>query len=435
MKSLHKGKKGFRPLPIALVSVAFLFLGKNIGFGKSLGELEKIDLSLQYRVMYNRSNIPGSGGSTFVDHKNYDFFRQRFRLSLDVQPTQRIGGFAQVEFRGGWGVGSDISDPREGIREAMVFNRLKARGIRYGYVYALLGQGQRLSAGILPVSDKVGDTLFSADWDFNVGGISLEGKISENSYRLGYLRLVDTLSSGVDREGEFFILDFLHSKFGAHVYFLNKSKISGLSGFLGSEVKEGWYALTSSFTLGKAEINAFFMVNNGKYKGISHTGIALKGEGKFLFNKADLSLLCIYTSGNEEGIGKRSFLTPLGILGTGGYWAYTHVFTPNGPSDVNDFGLEIGNKGAGLFTAQGRLKFPEVLKNLDFKLTGGIFFSDKERNQSKSMGIEIGGEFTLFIDRYLAFDFGTSYGRLGDFYGKEIPKGIYEIFGRFQIEF
>jgi hypothetical protein len=291
-----------------------------------------------------------------------------------------------------------------------------------------------LSAGILPVSDKVGDTLFSADWDFNVGGISLEGKCNENTYRLAYLRLVDTLSSGVDREGEFYILDFLHSKFGAHVYFFNKNSVSGLPGILGSKIKEGWYALTSSFNLGKADLNAFFMINNGKYNDISHTGFALKGEGKFSFNKTDLSLLCIYTTGSEGGTGNRSFLTPLGILGSGGYWAYTHIFTPQGPSDVNDFGLEIGNSGAGLFTSQAQIKFPKILKNLDFKVTGGIFFSDKERNQSKSMGYEVGGEFSLFIDKYLVFDMGISYARLGDFYGA-VPKGIYEIFGRFQIEF
>lgn len=418
----------------------FIILSLSLSVGNSLyavslKDLHKFDLSLQYRVMYNRSNLPGAGGSTFAEHKDYDFFRQRFRLSLDVQPTQRIGGYVQLEYRGGWGVGPDLSDPREGVREAVVFNRLKARGVRYGYVYTLLGNEQRISAGILPVSDNVGDTLFSAVWDFNVGGISLEGSINGNGYRLGYLRLVDTLSSGVDREGEFFILDFLHSKFGAHVYFLNKSKVSSLSGFLGSEVREGWYALTSSFQLGEADINAFVILNNGKYNSISHTGLALKGEGKFSLNNNRLSLLCIYTTGSEEGIGDGSFLTPLGILGSGGYWGYTHIFTPQGSSDVNDFGLEIGNAGASLFTAQGKLKFPKVIENLDFQVSGGIFFSSKERNLSNSMGIEIGGEFTLFIDQYLAFDFGASYARLGNFYGSEIEKGIYEIFGRFQIEF
>lgn len=418
----------------------FLFLGLcflTVGAlqAVSLDDLYKFDLSFQYRVMYNRSNLPGAGGSTFSDFKDYDFFRQRFRLSLDVQPTKRVGGFVQLEYRGGWGVGPDISDPRGGISQAVAFNRLSARGVRYGYVYAFLGQGHKLSAGILPVSDKVGDTLFSADWDFNVGGISLEGKLNGSDYRLGYLRMVDTLSSGVDREGEFFILDFLHSKIGAHVYFFNKKEVTDLPGLLGSEIREAWYALTSSFTLNKADLNAFFMFNNGKYNGISHTGIALKGEGVFSFGGIDLSFLTVYTTGSEDGLGKGSFLTPLGILGSGGYWAYTHIFTPQGPSDVNDFNLEIGNNGAGLFTSQAKLKFTKILKNLDFKLSGGIFFSDKERNQSKSMGIEVGGEFTLFIDQFLAFDFGVSFAQLGDFYGSEIQKGIYEIFGRFQIEF
>ncbi len=434
MRNFNREKKFVLRFAFFLIfSLYFLSVGGLQAV--SLDDLYKLDLSLQYRVMYNRSNLPGAGGSIFSDLKDYDFFRQRFRLTLDIQPTKRVGGFVQLEYRGGWGVGPDISDPRGGISQSIAFNRLSARGVRYGYVYAFLGEGHKLSTGILPVSDKVGDTLFSADWDFNVGGISLEGKLNGSDYRLGYLRLVDTVSSGVDREGEFYILDFLHSKFGAHIYFFSNNRGSGLPGLLGSKIKEGWYALTSSFTLGKAELNAFFMINNGTYSGTSHTGIAVKGEGRFSFSKTDLSLLCIYTTGNEEGFGKRSFLTPMGILGSGGYWSYSHIFTPQGPSDVNDLDLEIGNNGAGLFTSQAQLKFPKVLKNLDLKLMGGIFFSDKERNKSRSMGFEIGGEFTLFIDRYLAFDLGSSYARLGDFYGQGIPKGIYEIFGRFQIEF
>ncbi|MFQ6083852.1 MAG: hypothetical protein ACE5WD_10925 [Candidatus Aminicenantia bacterium] len=433
MKSLPNEKKLIRLFYLALLSL--LLVERDFVFGLSLEELEKFDLSLQYRVMYNASNIPGSGGSTFTDLRNYDFFRQRFRLSLDVQPTKNIGGFAQVEFRGGWGVGPDISDPREGIREAVVFNRLKARGIRYGFLYAFLGKDQKLNAGIIPVSDKVGDTLFSSDWDFNVGGISLEGKIRGKKYRLAYLRLVDTLGTELDRNGEFYIFDFINPILGAHVYFMRKERHPDLPDFLGEEINEAWYALTSSFDLGKTKLNAFLMINNGKYKDISHTGIAFKGEGEFSFGTANLGLLCLYTTGDKEEIGKRTFLTPQGILGTGGYWAYTHIFTPQGPSDVNDFGLEIGNKGAGLFTSQMKLEIPLISERLDFKITGGLFYANKERNESKYMGVELGGEFTLFIDQYLTFDFGTSYVRLGGFYGKEIPRGIYEIFGRFQLEF
>lgn len=65
----------------------------------------KVDLGLQYRVMYNLSNIG--------TEDDYDFFRQRMRVTLDVKPNANAGGFAQIEYRGGWGGTSPrASDPR-----------------------------------------------------------------------------------------------------------------------------------------------------------------------------------------------------------------------------------------------------------------------------------------------------------------------------------
>ncbi len=64
-----------------------------------------IDFGIQYRVMYNNSNIAST--------KQYDFFRQRLRLNLDVHTEEDVGGFIQIEYRGGWGGSSpDFSDPR-----------------------------------------------------------------------------------------------------------------------------------------------------------------------------------------------------------------------------------------------------------------------------------------------------------------------------------
>jgi hypothetical protein len=317
----------------------------------------------------------------------------------------------------------------------VAFNRLKARGVRYGYIYADFGKEHRVQAGIIPVSDGVGDTLFSAAWDFNVGGISLEGKFNKTGYRLGYIRLVDTLSSGVDRDGEFIILDLNHSIFGAHVYYFNRKQISDFPGFLGDKISEGWYALTSSFNFDKFVFDAFAMMNSGKYSGVSHTGYSLKGEGKLSFNNIGFSLMAVYTTGSEDSLGKRSFVTPMGMLNSGGYWAYTHIFTPRESSDVNDFMLDIGNKGAGLFTSQAQFKISEIFEIMDFNLFGGIFSADRERNDSKSMGIELGGEFSFLFSQFLVLDVGASYAHLGDFFGQDIQKDIYEIFARLQLAF
>lgn len=64
-----------------------------------------IDFGIQYRVMYNNSNIQSNN--------QYDFFRQRLRLNFDVKTESGVGGFFQLEYRGGWGGSSPAaSDPR-----------------------------------------------------------------------------------------------------------------------------------------------------------------------------------------------------------------------------------------------------------------------------------------------------------------------------------
>jgi len=83
------------------------------------------------------------------------------------------------------------------------------------------------------------------------------------------------------------------------------------------------------------------------------------------------------------------FNTIQGLVGTQGYWAYTHIFTANGPSDVNDFGLDIRNmrlgSGAGLITAQVKLSVP-LYKLVGLELESGAFWSAKKRAGAKYNG-------------------------------------------------
>ncbi len=384
----------------------------------------QVDIGLQYRVMYNAANLPGRESSTFADPDDYDFFRQRFRLSVDVKPVENAGGFAQFEFRNTWGGGP--------------FNRLDARGVRYGYVYYLPAEAHKLTAGILPISDRVGDTLFSADWDFNVGGIEYLGEEGELAYRLSYLRLVDTLDSGLDRDGHFLIGDLSHpvgsAMLGAHAYFLQKDGNSGLTGFLAQEAEEGWYALSLSGDIGESTAKGFVILNQGSLDEDSHTGVAIKGEVSIPAGDASLSALALFTTGDSAGSSRSSsFVTPQGLLGTGGYWQYTHIFAANGPSDVNDLGVNIGNADAGLLTLQSKLDYPFsdlVAGQLDV----GWFRATEARNSSRTMGVEVGGMLNIKLTDYLNFEVGGAGAFLGDFFAAGTDD-VFEIFSRFQLEF
>ncbi|WP_304092734.1 hypothetical protein [Hydrogenobacter thermophilus] len=47
-----------------------------------------IDFGIQYRVMYNNSNIQSNN--------QYDFFRQRLRLNFDVKTESGVGAFSSL---------------------------------------------------------------------------------------------------------------------------------------------------------------------------------------------------------------------------------------------------------------------------------------------------------------------------------------------------
>jgi hypothetical protein len=459
-----KGFLSIRSIFVLLMGVFVLLMGVMVNSpvagpipqGDSqvnLFDKVNLKLGLQYRVMYNLSNIPLSGVSTFADTEDYDFFRQRMRLNIDLQPAhgtyehmENIGGFLQLEYRGGWGGSSPASsDPRGGL-SLNAFNRLQARGVRYGYIYYTPNDMSYLAAGIIPVSDQMGDTLFSADWDFNVGGIAYSSMSGNVDYRLAYVRLIDGVASA-DREvvgdnSHFFIADLNlavgKAKVGGHIYYLYASEEVAIEAGLPGEVKQGWYTLSGSVDLDSLMLNGFVSVNNGDFGTTENTGLALKAEAIIPLGSPTVKVLAVYSTGDEAGVEPDDqYRTIQGIFGTEGYWAYTHLFTANGPSDVNDLGVGIDNGGFGLTTIQAKIEGP-LTNKLTGELVGGWFqASEKNAAGDDDMGTEVAGMFTYEMAKYLNLQVGVAYAFLGDFFksGGEDPDNLYEVFSRFQLQF
>jgi hypothetical protein len=416
-----------------------------------------IDFGIQYRVMYNNSNI----GS----NNQYDFFRQRLRLNFDVKTEKGVGGFLQIEYRGGWGGASpDVSNPKDAYA-INAGNRLQARGIRYGYLYFPAGPGTVL-AGILPANDQVDQMLFSADWDLNVGGIAYAGKVGDFDYRLAYVRLVEGAfyrnTAVKDKDQHFLVLD-LNSKLGgldAGIHFYgtygkvalpdpnNPSKCpSGgnypnqcqPSDFL--TLNQTWVGPTLTFKLDPITLHGVVLVNSGKVGNTSNSGWLARLEGSTKLGPATFSLLGVYSSGKNDG---RGFKTVHGLLGTAGYWAYTYIFTPHGPSDVNDFMLEPGNQGYGLTTIQAKVDFP-IMEGLSVQGVVGTFMSNKNmiddngNDFGKSLGTEAGVTFTAKMGKHMNLEFGGAVAALGEagraMYNGGAKKSVNEIFARLQLEF
>lgn len=411
----------------------------------------KVSVGLQYRVMYNFSNIPfgsllGPGGTVPKSAKSYDFFRQRIRFNVDLQPYENVGGFLQVEYRGGFGGSSPAeSDPRD-LTQINAFNRLQARGARYAYIYATPWSGHTIAAGILPLSDQVDDVLFSADWDFNVGGATAFGKLGPGDYRVAFVRLIEGIGSNIpedlSRDGNLWVFDYVipiaaFMRVGAHVYFLDVDRISALPADL-TDFTQVWYGLSAQGKVGPVALRGFLLLNSGsdvKEGGVKgdNFGLAVKLEGGIPLGPGKLSILGIHATGDKEGRVDDRFVTVQEIVGTQGYWAYTHLFTANGPSDVNDLGLRIGNSGAGLVTVQGKYDFP-IVKRLDGQTAVGWFRAAHARNNSSNLGVEVSGMLTLNMAKYLNLQVGAAYAFLGDFFGLDADD-LFEVFSRFQLQF
>lgn len=408
---------------------------------------------MQYRLLYNASNIPGPADTSFSDPEPYDFLSQRLRLNLAVAPKGvPVGGFVQTEFRGGFGGSSPTaSDSRDEEPTLNPFNRLQARGIRYGYLFAEPVTEQRFLAGILPLSDELGDTLFSADWDFNVGGIAYLGACGASNYRLAYLELVEGVGASdedmLGDDGTFLIADYVHNlealRVGVHAYYLSIAE-----GLPLGDTEELWIGPSVGTRLGSLNLRAFGVVNVGRlgegtlddeghvvsgYRtNDGHTGFAVKLEASHPVGASELSVQTLYSSGDPEDDVQGRFVTPQGLLGTQGYWGYTHLFTANPPSDVNDLGLELGNAGAGLFTLQGRARVP-LLEQLRGEVAAGWFLAPEERNGTRDMGVEVGGLLTWTIHDSFQIDFGGAGAFLGEFLGVG-AESLYEVFTRIQFQ-
>jgi hypothetical protein len=443
---------------ITLLAISQVGNTQNITFpdpgheGLNTKRLAEIDLKdgksldfgtwVQYRVLFNFSNIPGPGGSTFDKTEYYDFFRQRFRVASDIHFTDnnrkvKTGGYMQIEYRGGWGgSGPMVSDPRLSVPILNPFNRLQERGLRYGFVYLNNKDKFNLAVGILPLTDQVGRVLFDADWDFNVGGIVISGKSTKTSYRAAYVRLIDGVgASGIDtfsKDGNMFLGDFNYSvqddiNFGLHIYGL----IIPDEFNLGLPKYELWPSFTFDVGINQLKLKLLFMLNSGKIGTTIHTGITAKAETDIKLGKTNLSLLGLFATGDEVGEIKNRFTSLHELVGTAGYWAYMHIFTPSGPSDVNDLGLDPGNGGAGLLTFQTKFDFPIKTDKLKGQLYAGYVGAARKRNETFFMGIEAGGMLTYSFSQFLNLELGAAYASIGDFYIVNAD-GLLECFSRIQ---
>lgn len=258
-------------------------------------------------------------------------------------------------------------------------------------------------------------------------------------YRVAYVRMVeDSGDKEDDKNGGLYIIDLNTAieavKIGGHIYYLSVDKDASAL----SDTKEGWYGLTASAKVDIVDVNGFVVLNSGEVGDESNDGFGVKVEGGIPVGKMRVSGMALMTIGDEDP--DKGFKTLEGMLSTGGYWAYTYIFTPHGPSDVNDYRVEIGNKGYGLTTIQAKLDVP-VTDKLGAQVQVGWFQSGEDVGASgKDLGTEFGGQVKYEVAKNLNLEGGLAFASLGDagldlYQGATKEDSVKEIFGRFQLEF
>ena len=401
---------------------------------------DNIDIGIKYRIMYNNSDLKSQ--------QQYDFFRQRLRFGMDIHKNH-TGGYIQLEYRGGWGGSSPaVDDPRKAYA-VNPFNRLKARGIRYGYLHADYDSG-RLIAGIIPLDDQVDQMLFSSYWDLNVGGVAWNGLTGHTNYRLSYVRLVDGAALRNDESvrdvNEHFLIGdwnvkFQDCDFGVHYY--------GIYGKIFDnavvDLDHSWIGIHGNVHWLGLLWHGVILYQNGDTKYAAQTkrhsdGWLYRLEAKWEEKDKTFQVLGIHSTGGRDGSG---FQTLHHIIHTQGYWAYTHSFTYDGPSGVNEYALEPGNLGYGLNSIQAKFQWA-LPHNIHLTTSAAWYYANVAmptftKQPSKKIGSEIAAILTFHLSDNLALDAGGALTFLGEA-GKKMYQGndmnhVNELFSRLQFVF
>jgi hypothetical protein len=330
----------------------------------------------------------------------------------------------------------------------MTENPIRVRHALLDYTF---GRGPNFQVGIVPLSDRFGDTLFSSDWDYNPLALSLTAPLWGGSLRA----FAANLEEGFEDIAED---DFVHYQLDYVLPFNDDTELVLGGTLVRAEGLDEQGRIHANYGLGGRLGLTDGLVLGGFVLG-SHTERELiagaSGDANGLAAKLELSsdlgfgLLATYASGDDDRSG---FLPTMALAETYGYWGYTGILTVQGPTDTGFDGdaVNISNNGFGLATVQ--LKYARPLtERFDIHLAGGWFGATDAPEGRDSF---VGGDFlamgTYHFNSFLALDFGAAYARLGDSVSG-YPKGIagddpfnqppgeernkYAFFSRLQAEF
>jgi hypothetical protein len=445
--------------------------------GWSLGDVG-LALGGQYRIMGSASNLDFHAAAVEEHAEAASFANQRFRTWLNVHDREgcRYGGYVQFEV-GHIFFGEDDEFPKSfasGDDEVGV-------ELRRGYLWYKPSEQSLFRAGILDWQDRFGerpkfeDPMWAVDrydsmrsplansvWDFSVGGVAFEATTREKwHYALAglFLRAGDRTISGdggallfasdVDREVG-------SSLWGAGVYYLRDRggySYGDFAGPSGSGIERDrswdlWVGIRGHFGAGPARSSVFLIYNHGEIEAErwEHTGWAAKLATELPVRRGTLAVQTVFSSGDDGSSQARSgeFRTIAQSVrddfGAQSYWSFLGLTSPRGPSDVNDLGVGLQNRGLGLVTVQASWEQTLAADWTGYIAAGWLRSHRKNpANAATAMGTELLGEIQWRMASVLALEMGGSYLMTGDFFKPRTslapPDNLHELYVRWQLEF
>ena len=337
-----------------------------------------------------------------------------------------------------------------------------AVAIRHGYISAPIPDREEwtLTAGLIPISDKFGDVLFSSDWDWNPLTFMLTGTVSNNiKVRIAHANVDEGGESAPADDVDQWVVDAdTDMGLGASYYRLN----AVMDVNIGEETKQNYVGVRYNGNFNQFDVGGWALYNWGTFRehflpDVENKGFAVKGEAKTDLGKAKVGIMALYSTG-DDGTGSSTefdaFITPETIVGTTGYWGYTGKLNVQGPTDtgidcqaVNIDGADYCSgtgAGSGITTVQANVALPLIEGRLDgYAAVGWFKANEVPIGQDDSIGTDIYGQVKYRFSEHMALEAGVDYVSLGEGHPDNVDAGVSPgqsrtmtlVFSRLQLEY
>jgi len=381
------------------------------------GTSPEVSFGGQYRInSYTLMDKDGAG--------NIAASRVRIRQNVDLKFSEQFN--THIQFNIGHiteGIGNHSTNS-SGADAPGAGDKGVTVGLRHAVLKYKFSDAAILVAGLVPVSDKFGDTLFSGDWDFNPVTYALVGNTGGFDYRIAGFTVAENGESDETTAGGKTMNDI-----GGYLLDLGGDLGVAKAGVMGLIIQtpnaaadgydsNSWFGVRADGDVSGLKLHLSGVGSSVK-KNIAGTtddatGIQLLAKVDGKVGDLGWGVLALNSSG-EKGT-KKGFMSPQSLYGGQGYWGKTGILNIQGPTDTGMDAnmLRTDNGGLGLMTIQANISSP-LMDNLGGYLGAGFYQANQDNAAgNKDIGTDIYAEVKYsFPNSPLALQAGVDVASLG----------------------